>query len=151
MDILDATNRVLVAGNFDNIFATASGLHASNASNALKVTEEAAMDFDSLAPIALFVCISLTIKFVMDAYVRRRIVEAHASEEIVKAMLAADEKARQLSTLRWGLTLTGLGLAFGSISALGLDIQSPAALGLLTGAAGIGLLVHHFITNNKVS
>lgn len=109
------------------------------------------MDLDALGPIALFVCISLTIKFVMDAWVRRRIVEAHASEEIVRAMLNADEKARRLSTLKWGLTLTGLGLAFASIGGLGLDLQSPAALGLLTGAAGIGLLIHHFITNNKAS
>ncbi|MDT8399773.1 MAG: hypothetical protein RQ899_14285 [Pseudomonadales bacterium] len=87
----------------------------------------------------------------MDAYVRRRIVEANASAEMVKAMLTADEKARQLSTLKWGLTLTGLGLAFGLISALGLDAESPAALGLLTGAAGSGLLIYHFITSNKES
>jgi hypothetical protein len=65
-------------------------------------------------------------------------------------MLASDEKSRQLSTLKWGLMLTSLGIGFGLISGLGLALDSPAALGLLFASSGIGLLVHHFVTHNKV-
>ena len=106
-------------------------------------------DFAVMIPIVLFICVVLAIKVIMDAKVRRRIAEANPSEELVKAMLIADEQSRRLSALKWGLVLTIVGVAFGLISALHLSPDNPGAYGLLIGAAGVGMLAYHALANRK--
>ena len=105
------------------------------------------MNFGDLIPMVLFVCIVMAIKVVVEARLRKGMVENHASEELVKSMLVADEQARRLSALKWGLVLTTVGVAFGLVSALHLDSDSPGTFGLLIGAAGVGMLAYHFIAN----
>ena len=106
-------------------------------------------NFGDLIPMVLFICVVLAIKVIMDAKVRRRIAEANPSEELVKAMLIADEQSRRLSALKWGLVLTIVGVAFGLISALHLSPDNPGAYGLLIGAAGVGMLAYHALANRK--
>lgn len=101
--------------------------------------------FDDLIPITLFVCITYAIKIVVDARMRRRFAETNASDELIRSMLRADEQARRLSALKWGLVLTLQGLAFGLIGWLHLDGDSPGVIGLVIGAAGIGMLAYHAI------
>ena len=102
-------------------------------------------DFSLLIPIAFFASIVAVVKIVFDARVRRRMAETHASDDLVKSMLLADEQTRRLSALKWGLVLVLSGLSFGLIDALGLNPDDPATYGLLLGAAGIGLLGYHLI------
>lgn len=96
-----------------------------------------------LIPIVLFLSIAASIKFIVDARVRRRIAESNPSEELIKAMLQAEEHARRTNALKWGLVLTVLGLAFGLIQALGLRADEPATIGLLIGSAGVAMLGFH--------
>ena len=105
------------------------------------------MDFGMFVPIAAFVSIVMGIKIVMETRLRRRLAETNASEDLVKSMLVADEQARRLSALKWGLVLTLIGLSFGLISALKLDGDDPGTWGLLIGAAGVGMLAYHAIAN----
>jgi len=107
------------------------------------------MDFDAalLVPITLIVCITLAIKIVVDSRLRRRLAETNASDELIKAMLLADEQTRRLSALKWGLVLTLQGLAFGLIGWMGIEQLTPGAAGLLLGAAGVGLLGYHAMVN----
>jgi hypothetical protein len=105
------------------------------------------MDFALLVPIAAFVSIVMAIKIIVESRLRSRLADTNASEDLVKSMLLADEQARRLSALKWGLVLTLLGLAFGLISALHLDSDNPGTWGLLIGAAGIGMLAYHAIAN----
>ena len=105
------------------------------------------MDFAILIPITLFICVVLAIKFVVEARLRKRMVESHVSEDLVKSMLTADERNRRLSALKWGLVLTSVGVALGLVSALHLDSNNPGAFGLLVGAAGIGMLAYHYIAD----
>ena len=107
------------------------------------------MDFAYFIPISLFVCIVLAIKVIIDGKVRKRIAETNPSEDLVKAMLIADEQSRRLSALKWGLVLTIVGVAFGLISALHMDSDNPGAYGLLIGAAGVGMLAYHVLANRK--
>ncbi len=105
------------------------------------------MDFAALIPVALFVSIVVAIKIIVDSRLRRRLAETNASEDLIKSMLHADEQSRRLSALKWGLVLTLLGIAFGLISALHLQADNPGAIGLLIGAAGVGMLAYHGIAN----
>ena len=105
------------------------------------------MDFAYLIPISSFAAIVLAIKIIVDARFRGRLVDTHASGDLIRSMLAADEQARRLSALKWGLVLTLIGLSFGLISALKLDGDDPGTWGLLIGAAGVGMLAYHAIAN----
>ncbi len=105
------------------------------------------MDLTELIPMVLFVCIVMAIKIVVEARLRKKMVEGHATEELIKSMLVADEQSRRLSALKWGLVLTLVGGAFGLVGALHMDTDNPATFGLLVGAAGVGMLAYHFIAN----
>ena len=105
------------------------------------------MDFALLIPITLFVCIVMAIKIVVDSRLRRRLAETNPSEELMKQMMAADEVARRLSALKWGLVLTLLGVAFGIIDGVNLGSDDPGTWGILLAAAGIGMLAYHAIAN----
>lgn len=105
------------------------------------------IDLAELIPMVLFVCIVMAIKIVVEARLRKQMVETHVSEELVKSMLVADEQSRRLSALKWGLVLTAVGIAFGLVGAMHLDSDNPGTFGLLIGAAGLGMLAYHFIAN----
>jgi hypothetical protein len=105
------------------------------------------MNFGDLIPMVLFVCVVMAIKIVVEARLRKQMVENNVSEDLVKSMLLADERNRRLSALKWGLVLTSVGVALGLVSALHLDSDNPGAFGLLVGAAGVGMLAYHFIAD----
>ena len=107
------------------------------------------MDFTILVPITLFICIVAAIKFVVDSRLRRRLAETHADQELIRAMLQADEQSRRVSALKWGIVLTLLGLAFGLIDLLNLDAEAPATWGLLIGTTGLGMLGFHLVASRK--
>jgi hypothetical protein len=107
------------------------------------------MDFALLIPIAAILGVVMAIKIIVDSRLRRRLAETNASEDLIKSMLVADEQARRLSALKWGLVLTLMGLAFGLISALGLESDNPGTWGLLIGTAGVGMLAYHVIANRS--
>jgi len=102
-------------------------------------------DFSLLIPIVFFLSTVAIIKIVVDARVRRRMAETHASDDLVRSMLQADEQNRRLSALKWGLVLVLMGVSFGLIDAMGLNPDDPATYGLLLGSAGLGLLGYHVI------
>ena len=107
------------------------------------------MDFALLVPIAAILSIVMAIKIIVDSRLRRRLAETKASEDLIKSKLVADEQARRLSALKWGMVLTLMGLAFGLISALGLESDNPGTWGLLIGSAGVGMLAYHFIASRS--
>jgi hypothetical protein len=109
------------------------------------------MDFDfaQMIPIVLFICIVFSIKIIAETRLRRRLSETHASEDLVKAMLLADEQNRRMSALKWGLVLTLLGLAFGLIDLLNMDASDAASWGILIGSTGLGMISFHLIESRK--
>ena len=105
------------------------------------------MEFGLLVPITAFICVVMAIKVIVEARLRGRLADTNASQDLIKSMLVADEQARRLSALKWGLVLTLVGVSFGLISALKLDSQDPGTWGLLIGAAGVGMLAYHGLVN----
>ncbi|NZA28012.1 hypothetical protein H0E84_16665 [Luteimonas sp. SJ-92] len=104
--------------------------------------------FDILAiliPFFLAACIVVVIRIVVEARLRRRLAETHATEDLVRSLVAADDEFRRQSSLRWGLVLVAMGAGFGAVDLFSLGVEDPAAFGLLFAAAGIGSLAYHFL------
>lgn len=103
------------------------------------------MNFDLLIPISLFACIAYTLKAVVDAYTRRRIIESRGSEELVRSLLEGEAVRRRLASLHWGSVLVALAAGFGLVEAIGADSVTPGVIALLLGATGLGNLAYYIV------
>lgn len=97
-----------------------------------------------LVPITLFVCITYAIKAVVDAYVRRKMVESNGSQELLKSILEGEEGRRRHGSLRWGVVLVALAIGFAIIEAFGWREPTPGIFAVLLGATGLGNLAYYF-------
>lgn len=107
------------------------------------------MEAGILVPISLFVCITYAIKVCVDAVVRRRMLEAGGTAELVNSVLRDEELRRRHSSLRWGIVLLSLALGFGLIQAFGWQEITPGLIAVLAGATGLGNLVF-FVVSRKL-
>jgi hypothetical protein len=103
------------------------------------------MDLGILVPISLFICIAYSVRVCVDAMVRRRMVDAAGSPELIESVLRDESVRRRHSALRWGIVLTFLSLGFGVIQWLGWnwrdEIHTPGLIAVLAAATGLGNLV----------
>jgi len=103
------------------------------------------MDLGMLIPITLFVSIAFTIKAVVDAGVRRKMVDGNGSQDLVRSMLESEDIRRRHGSLRWGITLTALAIGFGIVQAAGWTELNPGVIAVLVGATGIGNLAYYLL------
>ena len=96
--------------------------------------------------ITLFVCIAYVIKVCVDATVRRRMLDAGGSTELVASGLRDEEQRRRHSSLRWGIVLLSVALGFGLIQWFGWQEITPGAVAVLAGATGLGNLVFYAVS-----
>ena len=101
------------------------------------------MDYALLVPITLFLCIAYAIKAVVDARVRRQIVDSNGSQDLVRAMLQGEELRQRHGSLRWGITLVAVAVGFGLIEAFGWTEITPGVIAVLVGATGLGNLAYY--------
>jgi hypothetical protein len=102
------------------------------------------MNFEILIPITLFICIVYAIKAVLDARVRRAMIGANGSEELVRSLLTSENAVRKYSSLRWGITLLAVALGFGLVEAGGWTEITPGVIAVLAGATGLGNLAYYY-------
>ncbi|MFC7302386.1 DUF6249 domain-containing protein [Cognatiluteimonas weifangensis] len=103
------------------------------------------MNFEILIPITLFICIVYAIKVVVDARVRRQMVDSNGSQELVRSLLEGEELRRRHGALRWGVTLVLLAAGFGIVQASGWDELNPGVIAVLVGATGLGNLAYYLM------
>ncbi|TWI05993.1 hypothetical protein IP90_00255 [Luteimonas cucumeris] len=101
------------------------------------------MRFELLIPITLFICITYAIKVVVDARVRRQMIESNGSQELVRSILEGEESRRRHGSLRWGVVLVALAIGFALIEAFGWDDMTPGVFAILLGATGLGNLAYY--------
>lgn len=99
-------------------------------------------DLEFLIPIVLFVSIAWTIKAVLDARVRRQMVESNGSEELVRSILEGEETRRRHGSLRWGIVLLALGIGFAAVDLQGVQEVTPGVIAALLVATGLGNLAY---------
>ncbi|MDQ2703377.1 MAG: hypothetical protein M3Y70_11355 [Pseudomonadota bacterium] len=107
------------------------------------------MNLELLIPITFFICIAYTIKAVVDARVRRQMVDSNGSQDLVRSMLEGEELRRRHGSLRWGVILVALAVGFGVVDAGGWDDLTPAVMAILLGATGLGNLAYYFIARKQ--
>lgn len=98
------------------------------------------MNLEVLIPITLMVCIAYSIKSVVDARVRGKLVSAGASEELVRTLLVSEEALRRNAGLRRGVVMLSLSLGFGLLEAFGWTDVTPGVVAVLLAATGAGNL-----------
>lgn len=102
------------------------------------------MNLEFLIPIALFLSIAWTIKAVVDARVRRQMLESNGSEALVRSIVESEEARRRHASLRWGIVLLALGIGFAVVDLQGAREVTPAAIAVLLAAMGLGNLAAFF-------
>jgi hypothetical protein len=104
------------------------------------------MEFGIMIPISLFVCIAYSIKVCVDAMVRRQMVNAGGSEDLVSSILRDEDLRRRHSSLRWGIVLVALAIGFGLIQWFGWQQVTPGLIAVLAGVTGLGNLAFFAIS-----
>lgn len=104
------------------------------------------MNFELLIPITLFLSIAYAIKVVVDARVRRQMVDSNGSQELVRSILEGDEVRRRHASLRWGVVLLSMALGFVLIEAFGWTEITPGVIAVLLGATGLGNLAYYIVS-----
>ena len=103
------------------------------------------MNFELLIPISLFIAIAYTIKAVVDARVRRQMIDSNGSQDLMRSMLEGEEQRRRHGSLRWGVTLVALAIGFGLVQASGWTEVNPGVIAVLVGATGLGNLAYYLL------
>jgi hypothetical protein len=101
---------------------------------------------DAFIAIALFASCTYIVKLVLDARMRRQALEAGATEELIRAFLAAEERHRQRASLRLALILLSLGAGFGLIEFYGWNEVTPGAIAVIAASTGFASLGYFFIS-----
>jgi len=104
------------------------------------------MNFDILLPITLIVGIVYAIRVVLDAMLRRHIVAAGTSAEVVASLLRDEQRRRHLSALRWGIVWLSVALGFGVVAWLGWKEISPGLIAVLAAATGGGNMIFFWVS-----
>lgn len=95
-----------------------------------------------LVPLALFACITIAFKAVLDTISRYRMLKEGVSPPLLAELLQHDARQRHLASLRWGIFLVAIGLAFAALEALNWTQPSAGSFALLAIATGAGQLLY---------
>ena len=102
-------------------------------------------NMEFLIPITIFIVFGYIIKIISDNRVRNKLIEKGLVNEDVKNLYADRLADRNLSSLKWGLVLVGIGLAFFIGQMFREEIANEITAGGMFVFAGIGFLVYYFI------
>ncbi len=94
---------------------------------------------------ALFATIAFTIKAIVDARGRTRLLESNSQESLIHSLLKGEERRRRQSALRWGIVLVFLGAGFLIVELMQWRFPSPGVIAVLLGATGLGNIVSYLV------
>ena len=100
----------------------------------------------TVVPVALFLCVTYAFKAAIDAVVRFRMLKEGISETMLQTILQAEQVQRRAGSLRWGIFLVAIGIAFVLIQLFGWTDVGPASVAVVAICAGLSQLVFHFVT-----
>ena len=96
----------------------------------------------------IFFAFIFLVKTISDNRIRRKLIESGAVGEDVKYLYAERAEASIPSSLKWGMVLIGIGLAF-LIGQLVPDFSGEITVACMFIFAGVGLLLFYFMARKK--
>jgi membrane protein DedA with SNARE-associated domain len=98
----------------------------------------------------IFFALLFLVKIVSDNRIRRKLIESGAVGENAKYLYAERMQHNIPSSLKWGMVLIGIGLAF-LIGQLVPDLSGEITIACMFIFAGVGLLLFYFIAKKNES
>ena len=108
------------------------------------------MQVEIVVPIAFFVFLAFVIvgvtRAVTDATTRRRLVQANASPEFARVVLARDAEAARRDALKYGLLIGAVGVGLVVVQFMPYGPNQPVVYGTVLLFAAAGLLAYYGVT-----
>jgi len=105
--------------------------------------------FPFVLPVALFLVVAYVIKAMLEAKTRHKLIEKGMVDENVKHLFQHPKDTR-LSSLKWGMILVGVGIAFLVGQFLPEEISEGVTVSSAVILAGLALLIFYAV-KSKVS
>lgn len=108
-----------------------------------------------LTAMSLFVCVTYAfmflVKALLDARARTLLMRDGTDQDLLRALIAAEERQRRFASLRWGVSLVAIAIGFALIAVAGWRDVTPAAIAVLAGALGVGQIAFYFVASKPGS
>ncbi len=105
--------------------------------------------FEALIPIVFFITFAAIIKILSDNRVRKMLIEKGRIDENLKYLYQNHAGENPLSSVKWGLVLIGLGLAFLLRLLFPEHMSDEALVGMMFLFSGIGFLSYYAIAKKQ--
>ena len=106
---------------------------------------------DILVPAVFCFAIVAIIKIVSDNKIRRRLIEKDQVNENLKYLYSNLQEYSIPSSLKWGMVLIGIGVAFIIGLMMPGHLQDEVTAASIFILAGVGLLLYYFLANRMFS
>src|SRR5262245_7811401 len=100
--------------------------------------------------LALLATIAFSIKTIVDARSRTKLLQSNPQESLVEAILKGEERRRRQSALRWGIVLVFLAVGFGIVEIMEWTRPSPGLIAVLLGTTGLGNITSYLVCRKIV-
>jgi ABC-type transport system involved in cytochrome c biogenesis permease subunit len=101
--------------------------------------------YPAFVMLALFATIAFSLKTIVDARSRTKLLQSNPHEGLVEAILKGEERRRRQSALRWGIVLVFLAAGFGIVEIMEWKRPSPGVIAVLLGATGFGNIASYLV------
>lgn len=98
---------------------------------------------------AVFLSFVLMIKIISDNRIKKMLIERGKVDENVKFLYQNFAARDPLSSVKWGMVLIGIGLAFLLGQLFPYSVSDEAVIGLMFLFAGVGFLVYYFMAKGQ--
>lgn len=109
---------------------------------------------EELIPIVVvsvfFWCIAFVTRTLSDNRVKRELINMKAEPEVIEQLTLRKPPADHESSLKWGLVIAALGVAFATIHVLRLDGDEAMTYALLFMFGGGALLAHYVLKSREL-
>lgn len=109
------------------------------------------MNVEILIPISFFIVTAFIIKVISDNKIRHRLIEKGEIDEKIKYLFTDKIQLKNLSSLKWGLVLTGIGLALFVGQLFPYAISEEMTIGGMFMFAGFGFIIYYILTKRMTN
>lgn len=100
---------------------------------------------------AFFWCIAYITRVISDNRIKRELIKMKADSQTIDYLMLRSPAEGHEGSLKWGMVIVALGIAFAVIELVGLDGDDPFTWGVLFIFGGGALLSHYALKSRMLS